>query len=191
VENVLSFARSEKGAERVTIAPTVVAREVEGAVELFLPLARSRRMAVRVEVPHTLVAMADGNALHQIVLNLLDNAAKYGPPGQTITIRGALHDGRVRLTIDDAGPGIPEAETARIWEPYVRLNREVESATGGSGIGLSVVRELVTMQHGTVAVDRSPAGGARFIVDLQPADDAEGALVRAAHAASAASPQPT
>jgi two-component system phosphate regulon sensor histidine kinase PhoR len=183
VENVLSFSRSEKGAERVAIAPTPIAPEIHGAIELFLPLARSRRMTVQVDVPTGLLAMADRNALRQIVLNLLDNAAKYGPAGQTIRVRGEAVGHRVRLTIEDEGPGVPASDRDRIWEPYVRLNRDAEAATGGSGIGLSVVRELVTMQHGTVTVDRAESGGARFIIDLQAADDPEAAIVRAVHAA--------
>jgi two-component system phosphate regulon sensor histidine kinase PhoR len=187
VENVLSFSRSEKGAERVAIAPTPIAPEINGAIELFLPLARSRRMTVQVDVPVGLMAMADRNALRQIVLNLLDNAAKYGPAGQTIRVRGETVGHRVRLTIEDEGPGVPASDRDRIWEPYVRLNRDAEAATGGSGIGLSVVRELVTMQHGTVTVDRADSGGARFIIDLQAADDPEAAIVRAVHAAQSSS----
>ena len=115
----------------------------------------------------------------------------YGPAGQTITVQAESSGGRVRVRIDDEGPGVPESERDRIWEPYVRLSRDAESATGGSGIGLSVVRELVTMQGGTVTVGASDAGGARFTIDLPEATDVEGAMVRVARTPSLSTPTST
>jgi signal transduction histidine kinase len=77
---------------------------------------------------------------------------------------GVAREGaRVRLSVDDQGPGIPAAERAAVWEPYHRLDRDAEAATGGSGIGLSVVRDLVTLHGGTVAIEDAPGGGARFL----------------------------
>jgi signal transduction histidine kinase len=113
---------------------------------------------------------ADRNALRQILLNLLDNAAKYGPAEQTISVGSgapATDESRVRFWVDDEGPGIPANDRDRVWEPYVRLNRAVESATGGSGIGLSVVRELVTLHGGAAWIEAARAsGGARVVVEL-------------------------
>jgi signal transduction histidine kinase len=98
---------------------------------------------------------------------------KYGPAGQTITVRtaavteaGTWDGGRVRFWVEDEGPGIPATDRDRVWEPYVRLNRRAESATGGSGIGLSVVRELVTMHGGRTWAEAAEGGGARLIVEL-------------------------
>ena len=79
----------------------------------------------------------------------------------------ASDESRVRFWVDDEGPGIPASDRDRVWEPYVRLNRAVESATGGSGIGLSVVRELVTLHGGAAWIEAAPAnGGARVVVEL-------------------------
>ena len=171
VENVLNFSRAEKGTNRISPTSLDLGSELRDAVEMFTPLARSRRMSVRLAVTSGLTVTADRDALRQILLNLLDNAAKYGPLGQTITVGSApspAADGsRARFWVEDQGPGIPAADRDRVWEPYVRLNRSAESATGGSGIGLSVVRELVTLQGGAAWIEAAGAsGGARVVVEL-------------------------
>ncbi|HEY2376555.1 MAG TPA: HAMP domain-containing sensor histidine kinase [Gemmatimonadaceae bacterium] len=171
VENVLNFSRGEKGANRITPASLDLDTELRDAVEMFTPLVRSRRTLVRLGPATGLTVKADRDALRQIVLNLLDNAAKYGPAGQTISVGSAAvpasEGARVRFWVEDQGPGIPIADRDRVWEPYVRLGRDVESATGGSGIGLSVVRELVALHGGETWIEAAGAGGgARVVVEL-------------------------
>jgi signal transduction histidine kinase len=178
VENVLSFARAERRQNRISPVPTDLEKELRETLELFAPLARSRTMKLRAELELGVVAVVDRDALRQITLNLLDNAAKYGPPGQTITVGTTRDDGTVCLWIDDQGPGVAPADRDRVWEPYVRLGRESDRGTGGSGIGLSVVRELVEMHGGRCRMDASPGGGVRVIVTL-PAGD-PGAVTEAA-----------
>jgi signal transduction histidine kinase len=177
VENVLNFSRAEKGSNRITPATLDLDSEMRDAVEMFTPLARSRRMSVRPGQPTGLTVGADRDALRQILLNLLDNAAKYGPAGQTISVGAApapaTHGARVRFWVEDQGPGIPAADRDRVWEPYVRLSRDAESATGGSGIGLSVVRELVVLHGGGAWIEAAGAGGgARVVVQLPARSDA-------------------
>lgn len=175
VENVLNFSRAEKGTNRVAPATLDLSSEIRDAVEMFAPLARSRRMTVRAAPLPDLSVTADRDALRQILLNLLDNAAKYGPAGQTITVgssAGPPSEGaRVRMWVEDEGPGIPPDDRDRVWEPYVRLGRDVESATGGSGIGLSVVRELVRLHGGNAWIESAGARGgsgpgARVMIEL-------------------------
>jgi signal transduction histidine kinase len=171
VENVLNFSRAEKGTNRIAPAELEVEAEIRDAVEMFAPLARSRRMVVRAAPAPGLIVTADRDALRQILLNLLDNAAKYGPAGQTITIGSAPapapSGSRVRIWVEDQGPGIPVGDRDRVWEPYVRLGRSVEAASGGSGIGLAVVRELVLLHGGRAWVEAAGAnGGARVTVEL-------------------------
>jgi signal transduction histidine kinase len=170
VENVLNFSRAEKGTNRITPTSLDLDVEIRDAAEMFAPLARSRRMSVRTAASG-LTVMADRNALRQILLNLLDNAAKYGPAGQVISVGSAAatptEGSRVRFWVEDEGPGIPPGDRDRVWEPYVRLNRSAESATGGSGIGLSVVRELVSLHGGAAWIEAVAASGAaRVVVEL-------------------------
>jgi signal transduction histidine kinase len=166
VENVLNFSRAEKGTNRVAPSPADFDHEISEALELFSPLARARKMTVASQLDASAVVLLDRDALRQIILNLLDNAVKYGPPGQTITVGSEIAGDRARLWVEDQGPGIPHDQRQRVWEPYVRLNRETESATGGSGIGLSVVRELVTLHGGRTRAESAPSGGARVVVEF-------------------------
>jgi signal transduction histidine kinase len=101
--------------------------------------------------------------VRQIVINLIDNAAKYGSDGR-VTLRATLADGRARVEVEDAGPGIAPRDRMRVWEPYVRLERS--PAVAGSGIGLAVVRELTAAHGGACWVEDTPGGGARFVVEL-------------------------
>lgn len=166
VENVLNFSRAEKGTNRISPAPADLDHEIADALELFTPLARARKMTLASALEANAVVSFDRDALRQILLNLLDNAVKYGPAGQTITVRSEIVGERARISVEDQGPGIPHAERLRVWEPYVRLNRDVESSTGGSGIGLSVVRELVTLHGGRTRAEGVPSGGARVVIEL-------------------------
>jgi signal transduction histidine kinase len=123
---------------------------------------------------------ADPAMLRQVVLNLLDNAVKYGGQGQTIEVAAESTSGNgsgparlVRLTVTDDGPGIAPSDRERVWNPYVRLRGNGEPRRAGSGIGLAVVRELVEAMQGRTWVesaDARPDGrGARFVVELTDA----------------------
>jgi signal transduction histidine kinase len=166
VENVLNFSRAEKGTNRVSPEAAEIDREIQESLDLFAPLARARGMTISATLGINAMMRVDRNALRQILLNLLDNAAKYGPPGQTITVGSQIVGDRARIWVEDEGPGIPRDDRVRVWEPYVRLNRDAESSTGGSGIGLSVVRELVLLHGGRTRVESSPGGGARVVIEL-------------------------
>lgn len=168
VENVLLFSKSQGG--RVTpIAPepTRVAAEIQAAVESFGPLCRSRSVEVRVEAEAALTAPVDRGALRQILVNLMENALKYGPTGQRITVGAALYGETARIWVDDEGPGIPPAERERVFESFYRIApQEGEVRRSGSGIGLSVVRELARLHGGVARAEAAPGGGARLLVEL-------------------------
>jgi signal transduction histidine kinase len=144
-----------------------LAAEVREMVENFLPLAEARRVHVQLVADEGVRAMVDHSALRQILLNLLDNAAKYGPVGQTIRV-AVEHGppGYARLSVEDEGPGVPEEERERVWDSFYRAERDLGSAITGSGIGLSVVSDLVFLQHGRRVVERARGGGARFVISF-------------------------
>jgi signal transduction histidine kinase len=115
------------------------------------------------------VADVDRGALRQILLNLLDNAVRYGPPGQNVTITTTSAGESWTLEVADEGPGIPADEGERIFAPYYRMNRDAGGAVGGTGIGLAVVRRLVEEHKGRVhvgSVNGDGGVGARFVVAL-------------------------
>ena len=167
VENILQFSRAERSIPRVSLAALDLATLVDEVVESFAPLAGTRGVTVRTSHTGHVVARADRDALRQVLLNLLDNAVKYGPVGQTITFGTRMApDGRAQVWVDDQGSGIAARDKARVWEPFRRLDRAVEAGISGNGIGLAVVRELVVAQGGSVSVLDAPGGGASFVVSL-------------------------
>jgi signal transduction histidine kinase len=175
VENVLQFSRGERGMLSLVRRPLDLVALTRETLTAFAPIAAARGVRVIASLPPTAVALADQDALRQVLLNLLDNAVKYGPNDQEVlvavevtTSAGAVAPG-VRLSVDDQGPGVPARDRRRIWHRYQRLERERERAIAGAGIGLAVVRDLVTLHGGRVRVEDSARGGARFVIEL-PAD---------------------
>jgi signal transduction histidine kinase len=89
---------------------------------------------------------------------------KFGPPGQVVRLTLESENGVARLTVADEGPGVPEADRERIWEPYFRGSDAATRTVGGSGIGLAIVREVAGRFGGTVSVATARGGGAAFTV---------------------------
>ncbi|HKH90388.1 MAG TPA: HAMP domain-containing sensor histidine kinase [Gemmatimonadaceae bacterium] len=177
VERVLRFSRTGRGAPDPRV-PVDVRAEVERLVAEFQPLADARGAHLVAELEPVPPVALQPDALRHVVLNLLDNAVKYGPRGQTVRLRLAgarvresAGAGEVRIEIIDEGPGIPATERERIWKPYQRGS--TVGGTAGSGVGLSVVRDVMAQHGGRAWVDDAPAGrGARFVVTLPAANAA-------------------
>jgi signal transduction histidine kinase len=115
--------------------------------------------------------MVDQAAFRQVLVNLLDNAVRYGPPGQRVRITASAFDGDrafIELVVTDEGPGVPAEAVERVLEPYVRLDREQERAAGGTGLGLAIVRDIMSRHGGAVRVaPTAPADrGARIVLRL-------------------------
>jgi signal transduction histidine kinase len=106
----------------------------------------------------------DRRLLARAVGNLLRNAQKYA--AHTVALSARRHGGLLEIVVDDDGPGIPEDERERIFEPFYRLDRSRDRATGGFGLGLSIARKAVVLHGGVLQVQRSPLGGARFLITL-------------------------
>lgn len=167
VENILQFSRFSRSP---AVAPAReqldVADGFAEGIDAVTPLLQARGMRVEVDAEPGVPVYASREALTRIVVNLLDNAAKYGPVGQTVRVGIGRVDGTVRLTVTDEGPGVPASERSRIWKPYRRLERDVAAALPGTGIGLSVVAQLVAQHEGRTWVEDAEGGGARFVVEL-------------------------
>ena len=187
VENILQFSRGERGALQIDPRRRELAPLVLEVLEGFEPLARRCDARIESDVPPGLWAKVDEDAARQILLNLVDNAVKYGPSGQRVRVGAASQGAMIRLWVEDQGPGIPEDERQRVWQRFHRMPRERNAAVPGTGIGLSVVRELVALHGGRCLVEGADGGGARFIVEL-PAAPAGEELPAVTPASASASP---
>ncbi len=107
----------------------------------------------------------DRRRLERVVVNLLDNAERYG--GGAVRVAVGRHGGRLRLEVDDAGPGVPEQFRERVFERFARGSRAGQrGGDSGAGLGLALVAQHVARHDGTVWVEDRPGGGARFVVEL-------------------------
>jgi signal transduction histidine kinase len=197
IENVLDFSRIEQGRKQYEFEPTNLVTLVETTVKLMEPGALEK--GVRLELHSTLRPpnsdlVIDGRAIQQALVNLIDNAVKHSPKGETVTVgiesgaggppaRRTLQreqsfaqetpqDARgtgetpVLLYVADHGPGIPASEQEKIFERFYRLGSELRRETQGVGIGLSVVKHIVEAHRGRVRVDSAVGKGSRFTIEL-------------------------
>ncbi len=174
VDSILNFTRSKA----TPLAPvrTDVAAEIAEIVAGFEPLAQAHSVHLTTRLESGLTATVDRGALRQVLLNLLDNAVRYGPAGQTVTISTTSVWDDWTLEVADEGPGVPPDERDRIFAPYYRMKRDAGGAVGGTGIGLAVVRQLVQQHGGQVRVSNVEGRpGARFVVMLPIAARSNGA----------------
>lgn len=157
----------------LTIAPesvdvAQVAREtVRGATAL----AAERNVRLETEGVESAVAYVDRTRIVQLMLILIDNAVDHSPAGGAVTVRVATTAHAIEIHVDDQGPGIPESDRERIFEPFTRLTGTTRHGSGGTGLGLAIARRIVDAHGGTIRADSQPDGGARFTVAL-PADAA-------------------
>ena len=164
-EDLLLLSRSTAGPEspraRVELEPLVL--EV---ADIGARLGKDRGVAVRVGPVAPLAVLGDVGALRRVVLNLVENGVKYTPPGGRVELSVVADGAEAAVAVEDTGPGIDEADAARVFEAFVRLDAARARETGGSGLGLAIARSIVIAHRGTIAVERAPGGGARFTIRL-------------------------
>jgi signal transduction histidine kinase len=166
VENILHFSRAERQMTHLGLETVDLSAVVCSIVEDWRPLAAAADVRIETRLAPDVHALADRSALRQMLLNLLDNAVKYGPASGTVTVGTSANGAGARVWVEDQGHGIPSEQRERVWSSFYRLDRHANSAVAGSGIGLYVVRELARLHGGNAWVESAPGGGARFVVEV-------------------------
>lgn len=166
VENILQFSGAERKVDSLAKEKCELAPLIQEIVDDFESAIDGDQTRFECRLDFGLTANVDPDALRQIVINLLDNAVKYGRKQQRVIVGLEAREGMAVLFVDDEGPGIPPADRARIFEQFHRLERDRQSAVAGTGIGLSVVRDLVIRHGGSCSVTSGDRGGASFIIEL-------------------------
>ncbi|WP_369015875.1 HAMP domain-containing sensor histidine kinase [Actinocrinis puniceicyclus] len=169
VEELLDLSRLEAGAVPLDLSDFAVEPFLARAVGEAAAAARPVRFSLSVE-PRDLIARADQSRLHQVVANLVDNAAKHSPPDGVVRVGAAARwGGGIRIEVADEGPGIPEGERTRVFERFTRgTDGGGQPTGGGTGLGLAIARWAIELHGGTIEVAPS-SRGALIRVEL-PAD---------------------
>jgi two-component system sensor histidine kinase KdpD len=171
VGNILDLARVRAGALVPAKQPTAIEEVIESVLHRMKPtLSRVRvRTLVRPDIPD--VPM-DPVQIDQVLSNLLENAARFSPPGGEILLSAAPWQRSVRVRVADQGPGIPPGDRERVFEPFFR--HDAGEARTGSGLGLAIARAVVLAHGGRIWIEGSPAGGTAVVFDLPVGDGRSG-----------------
>lgn len=161
VDDLLWLARVDTPQGRPPAEPVEIGVLVQSAAERFAAVAENRKISLQVSVGlGPLAVMGSSTWLDRLLGVLLDNAFKYAPPGGTVGLSVGAENNRVRLLVEDSGPGIPVEERAKIFD---RFHRAIDEGYG-SGLGLAIADAVVRYTHGRWEVSTSALGGARMAV---------------------------
>jgi len=159
--------RAGDAEQQLALTPGDVTEVARTAAERAKIMTAGSERTIQTEISdRTLSAAIDADRLLQLLLNLVENAIRHSPPGGTITIGAAEHDGRVELWVDDEGLGIPEEERELVFDPFYRSPRDRSSRDGGSGLGLAIARSIVVAHGGSLIAESSASGGARLVARI-------------------------
>jgi two-component system sensor histidine kinase KdpD len=124
-----------------------------------------KQHAVEVHLPRDLpLVRIDAMLIERVLVNLLENASKYTPPGSTVTLSAEVVADQLSISVSDDGPGLPPGREEAVFQKFTRGERE--SATPGVGLGLTICRAIVESHHGKIIATNRPGGGAKFTFTL-------------------------
>jgi len=168
IDDMLDMARIASGKLRLDMRPVDVVKVVLAAVDVVMPSAHARHIAVRTNLdPRTPSVLGDQDRLQQVIWNLLSNALKFTEPGGTMSVRVALNGRFVRIVVTDTGQGISREFLPHVFERFRQADASSSRRHGGLGVGLALVHYLIELHGGSVhAFSEGEGKGATFTIDL-------------------------
>lgn len=158
VQDLLTLSRLEARNMDLKPKPVAIKPSVDRAVLSILPQAEAKGISIQQQIPGSMEAVADEEALLQIMSNLLDNAVKYTPRGGQVTVLAHTdHPDRITVAVRDSGPGIPTQHLPRLFERFYRVDKARSRELGGTGLGLAIVKHLAELMGGEAYI-HSPSG---------------------------------
>ena len=167
VTQLLDLSRLEAGEQPFDIRPFPVRDVLENAAR-EARLHAPDSVVFSIDAPAGLRAAGDPERIHQVVMNLLDNAVRYSPRPGHVALRASRSGREVTLEVEDEGPGIAEDELERVFERFYRGDGR-ESGGGGAGLGLAIARWIVDLHGGTIRAERREPHGSHMVVTLPEA----------------------
>lgn len=165
VSQLLDLSRLESGGTPLRSR----AFSVESVLDQAASESRLHRPDLEVVVtvePADLEARGDPERIHQVIANLLENAARYSPPGAPVEVSGRRDRQRIVIEVADHGPGIPAEEANRVFERFYRVDQARAHDRGGAGLGLAIVRWIVDLHDGDIRAEQNLPTGCRMVVEL-------------------------
>ncbi len=172
INNLLELSRLQTGRLQLRRERMALRALIESMVDKAKRRHPHHRFAI--EIPEPATVNADRTRLELVVYNLLDNAAKYSPPGSLVTAFSNLRREEVVIGISDQGPGISAAEESRLFIPFERLSNGPGRAAGGTGLGLEVCKRLIEAHGGKFSVQSETGKGSTFFFTLPAAPPVPG-----------------
>jgi PAS domain S-box-containing protein len=171
IDDLLDVGRISNDRMELTREKVSLERVIRQAIETSSPLIHAQQHTLTIDLPARPITLdADVVRLTQVFANLLNNAAKYTPPNGSITVKAEQQNDVVTIRVIDNGIGIPQELLPQVFDMFMQVDKSLERAQGGLGIGLSLVKRLVEMHGGTVAArSKGPGQGSEFIVRLPTA----------------------
>ena len=170
LENILQMSKLDAGAAAPNKQWHVLEEIVGSALHRTDRQLETHRVSVQLPVDLPLIYV-DGLLLEQLLVNLLENAARYTPQNTQVTITAALDAKNLRLSVADTGPGLPPGAEERIFEKFYRASPTADGGRG-SGLGLAICRAIAKAHGGNVTASNRPGGGAEFVIRLPLAKNA-------------------
>ncbi|OPX39940.1 MAG: hypothetical protein B1H11_01605 [Desulfobacteraceae bacterium 4484_190.1] len=168
VEDLLTLSRLDQDEmqPRIPVQEVILRHLLLSASSVCKGMAEQRAMRVRLDCPNDLRIKANPHFLEQAVINLLDNAIKYGEREQVITVAAEETDGQIEIRVKDQGPGIEERHLPRLFERFYRVDKARSRVRGGTGLGLAIVKHVARIHGGNVRVISKFGRGSTFIITL-------------------------
>ena len=167
VEDLRLLSATEARELRLELEPTSITLIVERVAASFQPRAEAASVALETAVADGLPLLSlDRLRIAQVVGNLVDNAIRHTPPGGMVSVSAFRHSDRVRVQVADTGAGVPPAALHQVFDRLYRVDPSRDRATGGTGLGLTIARQLVEVHGGTIWVESEAGAGSTFGFDL-------------------------
>lgn len=170
VDDTLFLASAEDPRARIERTPLRIADELASVADFMDALAADRSVAIDVSAPGALQLDADRLLLRRAVVNLVTNAIRHTPPGGSVTLEARPEDGAVVVRVRDTGAGIPSELLPRVFERHFRGAPAAEGRSDGAGLGLSIVRGVMTLHGGTAEIQSEPGCGSIVTLRFPPAE---------------------
>jgi len=160
-QELLDLSMIESGQAIMRLVETSLSELVETTIERMQDQTNASDLTVISQVPENLQVLCDPDQTRRVLVNLLHNASKWSPPGETITVSAVADDEEVTVSVLDKGPGVPDAQIDRVFERFYQVDAS-RSGHEGTGLGLAICKHIVEANGGHIWAEGNSKGGGRF-----------------------------